>query len=340
MKKPTKTNKRSSKLLYVALILFLMVTGLYVFNLVSPWPSALLIRGIFELGGLKTSAALEKYVPADIGEVKNIQYRTGDNDAYLDVYYPESAVVDLPTIVWIHGGAWISGDKENVANYLKILASHGYVTVGVNYSIAPEKHYPVPIVQVNEALGYLSKNAERFYIDKNMMVLAGDSAGSQIAAQMAALVTNKSYAAEMGIVPSVKVDQLKATLLNCGVYELGILNFSGVSGWFLTTVGWSYSGQKDFVKDKFFHTVSVAEYVNSNFPPSFITVGNADPLEPQSYYLAKILRDKGVAVDTLFYPVNHVPALGHEYQFDLDSTDGENALDQMLEFLQTALQKS
>jgi acetyl esterase len=146
----------------------------------------------------------------------------------------------------VHGGAWISGNKSHVANYLKILASHGYTAVGVGYSIAPEHQYPMPLIQVNDAIAYLQQQAKRFHIDPNRIVLAGDSAGAQIAAQIASVTTNPAYANELDIQPALQANQLKAALLNCGGYDTSLLNFNGPFGSFLKTVMWSYSGTKNF----------------------------------------------------------------------------------------------
>ena len=106
----------------------------------------------------------------------NEQYRPNDKGACLDVYYPSSikdTAKTLPTVVWVHGGAFISGDKADIANYAKILASRNYTVVSVGYSLAPEKHYPTPIFQVNDALAYLDRNAVRLHIDSNRYILAG-----------------------------------------------------------------------------------------------------------------------------------------------------------------------
>jgi acetyl esterase/lipase len=73
--------------------------------------------------------------------------------------------------------------------------------------------------------------------------------------------------------------------------------------------------------------------VRASFPPTFLTVGNADPLRPHSEALATSLVEQGVEVDTLFYPAAHEPALGHEYQFDLDLEDARTALTRIVAFL-------
>lgn len=320
----------------------LLLLGLVVYGSLqlSPWLKAMLIRYEFDKGAVEIAQKLEKHVPSGVNAILDQSYRLKDRDAALDVFYPQmlqSPDSTLPTIVWVHGGAWISGNKSHVANYLKILASHGYTTVGVGYSIAPEHQYPTPLLQVNDAIGYLQQQAKRFHIDPKRIVLAGDSAGAQIAAQMAAITKDPAYANMIGVRPTLQPSQLKAALLNCGGYDTSLLNFNSSFGSFLQTVLWSYAGTKDFLTDPAFKSFSVINYVTASFPPAFITAGNADPLEPQSIALAKKLAKLGVSIDTLFYPENHTPPLEHEYQFNLDLADGKQALTRTLAFLHKTL---
>lgn len=302
---------------------------------VSPWPNALLIRDEFTKGSEAISRKQEKYVPGNITQIENQQYKAGDNDAYLDVFYPNGTTKPQATVVWVHGGGWVSGNKDQVDNYMKILAGHGFTTVSVNYSIAPEKQYPTPIVQLNEALGYLEQNADRLNIDKTQIFMAGDSAGSQIVAQMANIMTSPSYANEIDIQPRMTKSDLKGVLLNCGAYDLALPNYNGPFGGFLHTVLWAYSGTKDFLDDPRLKTASVVNYVTNEFPPAFITAGNVDPLLAQSTELAKKLQSLNVSTDTLFYPADHQPQLNHEYQFDLDTADGQTALQRMVTFVKS-----
>jgi len=345
-KKPTKKNNKSRPLYkkilkiiaWVVGVIILLTGIIYAAFQVSPWPSALLIRSAFEKNAEKQSAIMAKYVPEGVNSVKNIQYKQGDSDAYLDVYYPSSVKntdKKLPTVVWVHGGGWISGNKNNVANYLKILAGKGYTTVGINYSIAPEKKYPTPVIQTNQALEYLNNNAGGLHIDNEQIVLAGDSAGSQIAAQVATMTTNPSYAKLLGIAPALQSSQLSGMLLSCGAYDIGIINADSNSegAKLLKTFLWSYSGKKDFMKDQELMQASVINYVTPDFPPSFITAGNDDPLLSQSKAFAEKLISLGVPTEILFYPQNYSPALPHEYQFNLDTAAGQKALSQMVTFL-------
>jgi acetyl esterase/lipase len=295
---------------------------------VTPWPSILVIRLLFNSMAAQASDRLKKHVPSGLVKQLDLRYDTG-NDALLDIYRPLNLAPEAPTIVWAHGGGFVSGRRGNVANYLQILAGRGFAVANVDYTIAPSATYPTPVRQMNNALRYLDANAARLGINARRLVLAGDSAGAQIAAQLANIITSPIYSQEVGIKPSIGSDQLAAALLFCGVFELDGLkgNNGGVTGWFVHTAGWAYSGYRDWTDAPDFDRMSVARHLTNAFPPTFISAGNADPLYPQSVSMAASLRAKGVAVDSLFFPSDHKPPLGHEYQFDIDNSDGQLVLD-------------
>jgi acetyl esterase/lipase len=194
------------------------------------------------------------------------------------------------------------------------------------------------IRQLDAALSYLAAHAEELHLDPSRFALAGDSAGSQIAAQVAALTTNPAYASRLGITPSLQPEQLRAMVLTCGVFDLDLVDPSSAAGrLFFAPVLWAYSGTRAALSDEEFRTMSVTPHVTADFPASFITAGNADPLLAHSTALAARLEEVGASVQTLFYPAEHSPALGHEYQFNLDSVDGRNALERIDTFLHATL---
>jgi acetyl esterase len=299
----------------------------------SPWPSALYVRRGMDQGGIETAQALEKYVPAGIVAQRNEKYSANDPEAYLDVFSPSQADKPLPVIVWIHGGGWLAGSKDYIANYLMILAARGYTTVGVNYALSPEKIYPTPILQLNAALGYVARNAARLHVDPSRFFLAGDSSGAQIAAQMAALISEPSYAKVVDMAPSIDRAQLRGVILYCGLYD-GLALRGAKLSWMLRTQLWAYFGTRDPLNDRRLEEFSVAQHLTSRFPPMFISVGNADWLTPQSLRFAEAASTLGVAVDSLFFAADHTPPIGHQYQFDLDADAGRLALERSVKFLE------
>ena len=76
------------------------------------------------------------------------------------------------------------------------------------------------------------------------------------------------------------------------------------------------------------------QYLTPDFPPAFISVGNADPLEKHSKRLTAALTTHDVKVDTLFFPDGYQPPLLHEYQFRLDGPDAQRALARLVAFLE------
>jgi len=324
----------------VLLITFIVVV-VFVFAVVaaftiSPQPVTLGIKQAFDSQGIKTNNALLKHVPAGVTSILNAQYDLNDKDAFLDVYFPTSiqnTETVKPLIVWIHGGGWISGDKNQVVNYCKIIASKGYTVAAINYSIAPAKKYPTPILQANEALHYLLQHAKRLHADTAHIILAGDSGGSQIAAQVANIMTEPSYAQQLDVLPALQKEQLSGIVLFCGAYDAQNLNIDAKFVPFVKMMLWSYCGERDFMDNPKFAPASVINYVTPNFPATFVSVGNVDPLAIQSYRFAEKLDSLGVKVETLFFADDHASALSHEYQFNLDNEDGKLALKKLESFL-------
>jgi len=197
-------------------------------------------------------------------------------------------------------------------------------------SQALRKHLPAGV-------GLLT-HAEELNIDTRRIVLAGDSAGAQIAAEVANLTTSPVHAQRMGIVPALASEQLAGMLLYCGPYDAGLVQWDSPFAGFMRTVLWSYLGKKDFRDDPRLDVFSVSRHVTPAFPPSFVSAGNADPLEPHSRALVAALNANHVKVEGLFFPKDYTPALPHEYQFNLDIDAGRQALQRSVAFL-TSLER-
>ncbi len=327
------------------LLVALIVLPIIAIN-VSPWPGAMLIRYVFERNAANVLTAMEAHAPDTVTMLADEAYRPDDGDARLDVYFPSSLADgdQLPTVIWTHGGAWISGDKTDAGPYFELLADAGFTVISLGYSYGPEATYPTAVHQLNDAHAFVLANAERLHVDPNQIFLAGDSAGAQLSSQMAALVTNPEFASDMGITPALAPDQLSGLILNCGIYDM--VAFTDTTGatetfvtrllvWGTTTSLWAYTGTRDLDTDDL-RQMSTIDHVTADYPPIWISGGNGDPLtDRQSRPLAAKLESLGVDVTTVFYPEDHEPSLGHEYQFNLDNEDGQNALASTIDFLRT-----
>jgi acetyl esterase/lipase len=312
----------------------LFAAALRISLLFSQRPAALLVRRVFAAGGARTAQSLARHAPAGVSAVVDERY--GDEpDMLLDVYRPAAASGPLPLVLWVHGGGFVGGAKEELAGYFRLVASGGFVVAVPRYSLAPEHRYPTPLRQLMQALAHLQGAADRLLVDPDRIALAGDSAGAQIAAQVAALVTTPGYAAAVGVEPTIDPAQLRGVVLACGPYDIGLARES--SSAFVRVVFWAYSGERHYRPGSAFASWSVTDHLSAAFPPALVTVGNADPLRPHSELLAEKLRVLGVETETVFFAEGHSPPLGHEYQFDLDGVAAQQFLERMLEFLRRRL---
>ncbi|MGP9689929.1 alpha/beta hydrolase [Psychrobacter sp. AOP22-C1-C5] len=142
-----------------------------------------------------------------VGVSKNILY--GDEPSQdLDIYYPkplaqamktESAIDKrYPMVVFVHGGSWESGSKEEYAFVGQSLAQAGYVTAVINYRKAPEHVYPDYVKDTAQAIAWSHTNAESLHADPKRLAVIGHSAG---AFNAVAAVANEDFLAPYGMKP-------------------------------------------------------------------------------------------------------------------------------------------
>ena len=118
----------------------------------------------------------------------------------VDVYHPESWTERQPLVVYVHGGAWVVGDKRNnIEEKAELFRDMGYVFASVNYRLVQvvgddgqtvEGAFPAYHDDAANAVATLLDRATEFGIDRNRVVLFGHSAGAQI---VSALGTNPEF---------------------------------------------------------------------------------------------------------------------------------------------------
>jgi acetyl esterase/lipase len=313
----------------------LVVVGIPVLvNAVSVQPGAAMTKYLFELGPAVTPpagyAAIEETVMVD----RNIRIPVdGAPSASIDVYSPKTPTsTALPLILWVHGGGFLSGSKTQVAPYVTMLAHAGYVVASLEYSLAPGTRYPAPVRQGNAALAYLEANAARFGADGTRVFLGGDSAGAQIASELAAVQSNPTLASSLDLAAATPGGSLRGVVLFCGLYDMDTVGATGFPA--LRTFLWSYTGTRDWTRYADIDQLSTTKQVTDDYPATFLSVGDADPFQSQAVELAKVLTSHGVPLTTEFWNGSG-KKLGHEYQFVLTTPEATKALADTLTFLST-----
>jgi acetyl esterase/lipase len=161
-------------------------------------------------------------------------------------------------------------------------------------------------------------------------VLGGDSAGAQIASELAAAQTDPGLGRSAGLTAAVPSGALRGVVLFCGLYDLRTVGSTGFPA--LPTYLWAHTGVRDWTSYPAIDQMSTVPHVTSGYPPTFLSVGDADPFASQAAELASALRRHAVRLTTLFWngTGDH---LNHEYQFNFDLPQARTAFQRTLAFL-------
>jgi acetyl esterase/lipase len=110
----------------------------------------------------------------------NIEYAYArGHHLMLDLYLPDDGALH-PVILYLHTGAWITGDRDPGASLRQ--ARRGYAVASIDYELAPASIWPAQIEDCKAAVRWLRANAARYHLDLNRIAVFGASAGGHLAA--------------------------------------------------------------------------------------------------------------------------------------------------------------
>ena len=136
---------------------------------------------------------LEPEIPASIHVWRDIVYKeTEQRPLKLDIYKEHSLFDPVPVIIFIHGGSWTKGDKEDYLIYCLTFAQKGFVTASLSYRFSQEAIFPAAVEDVICAIRWIKANGSEYGIDASKVALVGGSAGGHLA-MMAAYSADESY---------------------------------------------------------------------------------------------------------------------------------------------------
>lgn len=126
--------------------------------------------------------------PYSVAVEKGICYAERDGARLcLDLYRPKEASAPRPLVVWIHGGGWMGGDRAGPRPLARATTILGYASASIDYRLTRSgAQFPAQVQDVAEALRFLRRNAGRYGIDPERVVVGGDSAGGHLALMVAA----------------------------------------------------------------------------------------------------------------------------------------------------------
>jgi acetyl esterase/lipase len=242
-------------------------------------------------------------LPAGVTAVRDLEYGRADGKALrLDLYLPETSKGPMPLIIWIHGGAWMSGSKDAPSPALGFTAE-GYAVAHVSYRFSREAQFPAQIHDCKAAVRWLRANARKYNLAPDKFAAWGASAGGHL---VALLGTSGGVAELEGSVNELKessrvqavVDWFGPTdFLQIGNAESD-LHHNAAESPESKLIGGALPENKEKAAK-----ASPISYVSSNAPPFLLMHGDHDRTVPfnQSERLYEALKKAGA--DATFVPM-------------------------------------
>lgn len=206
----------------------------------------------------------------------------------LDVYSPTPLDVEnpekLPVIVEIHGGGYLTNNKECNRPHGMYFASKGYKVVNINYTLQPEAEFDQELREINAAFNWIGDNADKYGFDLDNVFLTGDSSGAHLSLLYTAVQTRPDLQEYFKVTaPEVKI---KGTALTCPVGSF--LDPDIVSTAFRNLAGRLYD-----TKGKM--NISYQGFADETYPEVCIITTDTDvPIHTNSEAVHKWLDFKGV----------------------------------------------
>jgi acetyl esterase/lipase len=207
----------------------------------------------------------------------------------LDLYLPKQAGKPLPVIVWIHGGAWKAGSKEN--NPLLAYAGKGYAVASINYRLSQHALFPAQIEDCKSAIRWLRAQAKTYNLDPEKIGVAGSSAGGHLVALLGTAGHVKALEGKTG-----NLEQ--SSQVQCVVDLFGPTDFSTMGGAHeradspeALLIGGAVNENKEKAQ-----RASPLTYLSKNCPPFLVIHGDQDPIVPysQSTTFVEALKKAGI----------------------------------------------
>ena len=237
--------------------------------------------------------------------------KTPERDLKLDLYMPEDIKNPL-MVVWVHGGAWREGSKEDPP---KDLLKRGYALASIDYRLSIEAPFPAMMHDIKAAIRFLRGNAQKYGFQKDKIIIWGSSAGGNLVVLAGLTNDNEALEGTIGDYTDESSD------VNMVLDFYGPTNFKTILAQ-STTHGVNVRkpalellyGKSLEVVDK--ETVELASpifHVNSDSPPTFIAHGNQDNQVPINQSIELWLKLKQAGVKTEFEILENMGHGGRDF---------------------------
>jgi acetyl esterase/lipase len=260
---------------------------------------AMLLCATSVFAQLTPSATWATHAANDYQVIPNVTYLTASNvELKLDVYQRRGVTTPQPTVIYMHGGFWVAGNKEGAAMTLMPWLEMGYNVVNVEYRLGRVALAPAALEDCFCALRFLSDQAKTYNIDVNRIIVTGESAGGHLALSL-------------GIIPAESVGLERECAGRPLPKVAAVVNWFGVAdvadviddGPHKANAAARWFGSLPD-RDEIARRVSPLTYIRAGLPPIMTVHGDADTTVPyeQAVRLHAALDKAGVTNRFLTIP--------------------------------------
>jgi acetyl esterase/lipase len=225
---------------------------------------------------------------------------SGHERQKLDLYLPEKADAPLPLIIWIHGGAWEAGSKDQCMPLRQGFVARGYAVASLDYRLSGDAIFPAQIEDCKAAIRWLRAHAKDYGLNPDRFGVWGSSAGGHLVALLGTSGDVKAFDVGANLDTSSRV---QAVCDFFGPTDLVQMDAHALPGAQLkhdpaqSPESRLIGGAIQENKAKAARANPIA-YVTPDDPPFLIVHGDADPTVPfhQSQLLFAALKQAGVSV--------------------------------------------
>ena len=203
----------------------------------------------------------------------------GNVSLKLDVWQNQDSQKVLPTVMYIHGGGWVFGDRMGAVPQLLPYLQKGWNVLNVEYRMASQALAPAAVEDVRCALRWVNRNAAKYNFDTDRIIVTGQSAGGHLALMTGMLRAEAGFDNNCPAEESLGEKPLKvAAIVNWfGISDVAdLLSGTDRRTWAIEWLG----GQTDRMAVA--KRVSPLTYVRPGLPPIITIHGDADPVVPYS----------------------------------------------------------
>ena len=223
----------------------------------------------------------------------------GEHDLVLRVHTPEDQTEPLPLVYDMHGGGFCIGSPSfSDARAVQMVREVPAVVVSVDYRLAPEHPYPVPLEDCYHGLVWAGEHADELGIDASRIAVYGHSAGGNLAAALCLLTRDRGGPhIDFQYLGVPTVDDRGATASRTAYEDTAVLDRQN------TALAWqNYLGEVHGRDDVPGYAAPIRAESLAGLPPAYVSVMQFDPVRDEGIAYATKLAQAGVPTELHLFP--------------------------------------